>query len=169
MTFWAIFLGLILFFSGFTFHVIWWRIARPHDDIRALILSFLVGPAVLAGLQFFFMPGYGSLRETIAAVLVTVAIGAFYIMWYPAAQAASPTMLLVLQVAGAAKDGGATRTALRAAFDDELLCRQSISNLVHEHFAEEREGKLFVAARGAFLLRMLNTWRGLLGLKYGSG
>lgn len=169
MTFWAILLGLALFFIGFIVHVVWWRVARPNDDIRALILSFFVGPAVLAALQFILLPDYGSLRETVAAVMVTVAIGAFYIMWYPAAQAASPTMLLVLQVARAASDGGATRTALRAAFDDELLCRQSISNLVHEHFAEERNGKLLVAARGAFLLRMLNTWRGLLGLKYGSG
>ena len=169
MTLLAILFGVVLFFLGFAVHVAWWRMSRPADDIRALLLSFILGPLILAIIPPVLSPQYLSWRETLAAMMVAVAIGAFYIMWYPAAQAASPTMLLVLEVARAASGGGATRERLREAFNDELLCRQSIANLVHEQFAEERNGNLTVAPRGAFLLRMLNTWRGFLGLKYGSG
>lgn len=169
MTFLAILLGSILFVAGFAVHVVWWRTARPADDFRALALSLFVLPAVLATAVLLLAPGVVTVRETIGAVLVTIAIGAIYIMYYPAAQAASPSMLLVLEISRSASSGGATRESLRTAFDNELLCRQSIDNLVHEHFASDSGGKLSVAPRGTFLLQMLNNWRKLLGLKFGSG
>lgn len=170
MTFLAIFAGLFLFTIGFVMHVIWWRVSRPQDDFRALAISFFVLPAIMTGVG-----ACGSipaaeleLREWLSAYVLNLMVSATYIMYYPAAQAASPTMLLVLEIARASKVG-ATRERIRNAFDSELLCRQGIDNLVHERFADEENGKLAVAQRGAFLLRMLNTWRGILGLKYGSG
>lgn len=169
MTLDALTFGSMLFGMAFGIHVAWWRIARPADDFRALAVSFFVLPAILSAMALAAGIGVTTAREAVAAVLVTIAAGAIYIMYYPAAQAASPSMLLVLEIHRGARRGGTTRAELNAAFDNELLCRQSIANLVHEHFADEAKGKLTVAPRGEFLLRMLNTWRGLLGLRYGSG
>jgi hypothetical protein len=169
MTFEALLCGCLVFAIGFAAHVCWWRLARPADDFRALGLCLLLLPVLLAAAFPLVWPQLLSLREAVAAGLAAIAIGAIYIMYYPAAQAASPTMLLVLQIGRSAPLGGVSRASLRETFDNEILCRQSVANLVHEHFAGERDGKLFLAARGLFLLRMLNTWRSYLGLKYGSG
>jgi hypothetical protein len=169
MTLLAILFGILLFVACFVPHVLWWRFSRPADDIRALVLCFIVMPSIASPAALFLLPGALTAREAGAGLMVAFAIGAFYIMWYPAAQAASPTMLLVLQVVRSASAGGATRASLNEAFDNELLCRQSIANLVHQHFADERDGKLQIAPRGAALLSMLNAWRRFLGLKYGSG
>jgi hypothetical protein len=167
MTFNAILAGLLLFAVGFALHVAWWRLSRPHDDIRGLAICFALFPAGLAILGNFETSVLAS-REWLAAYLATLMVSATYIMYYPAAQAASPTMLLVLEIARAGKSG-TTRQSIRNAFDSELLCRQGINNLVHEKFAAEVGGKLSIAPRGAVLLQMLNNWRKILGLKYGSG
>jgi hypothetical protein len=169
MTWTALFFGFALFCAGFLVQVVLWRVKRPRDDFRALAVCLFVLPAAggilvcLAGL----LPGV-TLRETLAGLAVTVALGAVYIMYYPAAQAASPTMLLVIKI-GRAGRTGITRAKLLKAFDDGLLSRQGIENLVHERFAKERDGKLVAAPRGVFLLRMLDSWRGFLGLKQGRG
>jgi hypothetical protein len=169
MTWTALFFGFALFFAGCLVHIVLWRVKRPRDDFRGLAVCLLVLPGAggilicLAGL----LPAV-TLRETLAGMAVTVALGASYIMYYPAAQAASPTMLVVIKI-GRAGRTGITRAQLLKAFDDGLLCRQSIENLVHERFADERDGKLVVAPRGVFLLRMLGSWRGFLGLKQGEG
>ena len=167
MTFNAILIGLLLFVLGFAIHVAWWRLSRPKDDIRALAACFILFPAILS------IAGNGGTslltsREWMAAYLCALLVSATYIMYYPAAQAASPTMLLVLEIARSSKTG-ATRQSIRNAFDSELLCRQGIENLVHEKFAAEENGTLMIAPRGAVLLQFLNNWRRILGLQYGSG
>ena len=168
MTFAAIGWGFVLFLIGFAAHACWWRMARPLDDFRGLVICFLAGPVALAAGLWLLFPGQGSLRELAGCALVTLFNGAMYIMLYPAAQAASPTMLLVLRIAGAGT-AGETREGLGAVLDGGTLSQKSIDNLVHERFADEVDGKLHIAPRGAFLLKFLTTWRGLLGLEYGSG
>lgn len=168
MTFVAAERGLVLFLIGFAVHVCWWRIARPIDDFRGLVACFVVAPVCLGGALWLAFPDYGSARELAGSALATLFSGGIYIMLYPAAQAASPTMLLVLRIARAGK-AGETRQALGAVLDDATLSRKSIDDLVHERFAAEVDGKLHIAARGAVLLKLLTTWRGLLGLEYGSG
>jgi hypothetical protein len=168
MTFKAIALGFFLFQIGFVIHVLWWRLSRPLDDFRALVLCFLAGPAGSAILLSPLLGQLFSAREIFATVLVTIFFGSTYIMLYPAAQAASPSMLLVLQIAQAGPVGE-LRESLGMVLDSEVLCRKSVDNLVHERFADEVEGNLIIAPRGAFLLKFLTTWRGLLGLEYGSG
>ena len=169
MTFTAIALGSALFCAGFVGHVLWWRYWRPRDDIRALVTSLFVLPTALAtGLYAGGIIPALTARETLGAALVILAIGATYIMYYPAAQAASPTMLMVLKIAQSGATG-IKRADLLGAFDEELLCKRGIELLGHERFAEERNGKFQVAPRGAFLLRMLNLWRGALGLSRGQG
>lgn len=169
MTFTAIFLGGTLFFLGLAFHICWWRLRRPKDDIRALVASLLILPAVLAlgALASQALPSLTG-RETVGAILVVFAIGATYIMYYPAAQAASPTMLVVLKIARTGAEG-IREADLLAAFDDDLLCREGIENLAHQRFAQDRNGRLEVAPRGALLLRMLDLWRRALGLNQGRG
>lgn len=164
MTFAAIGWGLVLFAAGLAAHVAWWRLARPVDEFRALALSFLAGPA----LGSLAVPGLAAWRETLGCAAAALLFGAMYIMLYPAAQAASPTMLLVLRIA-AKGTAGETRAALGEALDADTLSRKSIDDMVHGRFADEVDGVLHIAPRGRFLLGFLTRWRRLLGLEYGSG
>lgn len=164
MTFAAIGWGFALFVAGLAAHVAWWRLSRPVDEFRALALSLLTGPA-LASLA---APGLMSWRERAGCATAALIFGGMYIMLYPAAQAASPTMLLVLRIA-AKGPAGETREALREALDADTLSRKSIDDMVYGRFADEVDGVLHIAPRGQFLLRFLTRWRKLLGLEYGSG
>jgi hypothetical protein len=165
----AILLGSGLFCGAFLLHVSWWRLKRPKDDVRALVVCLLLVPALAAILLLFAgtIPGL-TIREALASILVTIAVSSTYIMYYPAAQAASPSMLVIMKIASARKTG-ITRRDLLQAFDEDRLCRVGIDNLVHQRFAQEREGRLVVAPRGAVLLRVLTSWRRILGLKHGIG
>lgn len=165
----AVLLGLRLFCGAFILHVAWWRLKRPKDDVRGLVICLLLIPAITVGVLVLTgaIPAL-SVREAVATILVVIAVGSTYIMYYPAAQAASPSMLVILKIASRRKTG-ITRDELLQSFDDDQLCRTGIENLVNERFAEERDGKLTVGPRGAALLHVLTSWRGILGLKRGIG
>src|SRR5271163_3184521 len=144
MTFRAIVVGLILFLVGLFVQVALWRLRRPRDDFRALALCLFVVPL---GIELSLLAaGWKApltLREELTALALNVALAAIYIMYYPAAQAASPTMLVVVKIGRAGKKG-ISRVELMSAFDEHLMCRQGIDNLVHEHFADYQNGKLSI-------------------------
>ncbi len=166
MTSAALLWGIGAFLAGWLLHLAWWRVRRPADDLRALVLSVLVLPALAGALAA--IPVQPTLPELLMGYGVLGALGLAYSAWYPAAQAASPTMLIVLQL-GHAGQRGLTATEITAAFDDDQLCRNLIRNLVDERFAVERNGRLYPGPRGHRLLRALGGLRRCIGLKEARG
>jgi hypothetical protein len=172
ITYGTVISAFVVTLIGLMVHIIWWRIKRPKDDVRALVLCLVVLP-VLIVLGIYAYRTQGTARDILFWNIVTTAVlavilGSTYILSYPGAQAGSPSMLILLNLA-AREPNGMTREELMNGFDDAMLCNETIASVVHERFAERHEGKLVPATRGVSMLRVCQAWRAVLGLKDGEG
>jgi hypothetical protein len=152
--------GLAFWGVAFVCHVCLWRVRRPVDDLRALLVLFTVLPMVLAGAAVCL--GW-PVTETGLALLLALALGAGYVFWYPAAQAASPTMLICVTI-GDAGGAGCEPHDLRAAVCPDLLTRETFNNLFAERFATLEPGeRVSLTSRGRRTLRLIQIFRRLAG------
>ncbi len=152
-------LAAAAFLAGFAVHVALWRFRRPSDDLRALAAVILVGPALLATAGGTFLLPESTGTETAFAALGALSLGLAYLCWYPAAQAASPTMVLTL-LAGRAGDRGVTRREMEAALPEDRLVNEGLENLFHERFARiDPEGRLWLDKRGRRTLYLIRSFR----------
>ena len=149
--------GLVAVMGGFVLHMTWWRLSRPKDDLLAVTICMLLVPAVM-------VLGYGlyqemPLQEIVLSLILAASCGAAYVFWYPAAQAASPTMLITILAAQAGPDG-ISEEALKDSLSDERLSGNSLESLVGERFAHEDEaGNLHLAPRGRRTLSVIRMLR----------
>lgn len=147
--------GLVL--AGWFIHLLWWRVARPKDDLKALAVCLLLVPAVLS----FAILLFGWLDSTgwFLTVVLALGLGTAYIFWYPAAQAASPTMLITILAYQAGKDG-ITESMLKDRLSEKVLSGNSIDSLLHEKFARQDGGEgLVLAPRGRRTLTVIQLLR----------
>lgn len=143
-------------------HVVWWRIARPADDLKVLFALMVVGPAVVAAIGAGWLCGP---TQAAFAGLLAAAIGCVYCFWYPAAQAASPTMLIAL-LARRERARGIDLAQLQAALPEDKLVREGIDNLFHEAFAKSDEnGRVYLLPRGQRTLAFIQRLRALAGYR----
>ena len=151
------------FLAGFLFHIVWWRIRRPRDDARALFFCVVAAPALLTS------AGALSSAELLPLVLIFhICTGFTYMGLYTAAQAASPTSLILLFL-GQRGDAGALRALLHETFTTSQLSGDSLEASLNERFLVEDAGGLRLAARGTVLVSSSNLLRGFLGLPEGRG
>jgi hypothetical protein len=166
----------ILWAFGFTAlgaaaHVVWWRVRRPRDDVRALGACLVALPLAGVALWALFAdtgPAGARGRDALVVGLLSALLGGVYIISYPGAQAGSPSMLILLRVAGHGAEG-VGRAELAASFDERTLCDETLASLVHERFARRSDGRLVPAPRGKSMFRTCQAWRALLGLRDGEG
>jgi hypothetical protein len=168
MTYATIFTAFACVFAGFIVHVVWWRVRRPKDDVRALFLCLVGLPLSLAVARGLVLFGDVLAEDGVAVFVLAAILGGAYILTYPGAQAGSPSMLILLKLAEKS-DGGMTRDELLASFSDADLCDETLASLVNEHFAAHVDGRLTAAPRGQFLVRTCEVWRRVLGLGDGQG
>lgn len=86
----AIALAGIFFASSFSIHLFWWRFAKPRREVAALFIIFLLGPVFMSTGVLF--TGFISIDEVFLVLCLAAALGLFYVMNYPAAQADSPSL-----------------------------------------------------------------------------
>lgn len=154
---------------GIAVHIVWWRLQRPVDDTRALTivvgwvpLGFSVAstlafsspgrPPVLSAGYFLLLGALAVLHGLFALV---------YMSCYTAAQAASPTVLIVL---AASAPEGVTRAQLESRLTDDLVCGDLVQAAIDEKFVELKEGRLHIGRLGRGLLSMGRLVRKLAGL-----
>jgi hypothetical protein len=162
--------ALAAFAVGLAAHIVWWRAGRPRDDVLALFLCVVLLPlGALTGMGTLggaAEAGSHWAVELFISGLLAAALGCCYIILYPGAQAASPSMLLLLT---ANRIRGGRREELLAALDSHALCEETLKSLVNEKFARLEAGRLVPLARGAGLVRVCQAWRSILGLRDGEG
>jgi hypothetical protein len=164
--------GGALFGMGLVVHVIWWRVQRPKDDIAALGICLVLIPAVLllsCGGRVWYVGNIANLIVDLILILgLVVSLAAVYIISYPAAQAASPSMLIALRLASRGPEGMSVEE-LRRSLETAELCDETVPRLLDERFAHMQDGRLYLAERGRRLVRICGAWRRLLGLPKGEG
>jgi hypothetical protein len=151
-----------MFLIAFILHVAWWNVSRPADDLRALALCMATVPLFVAGAFLLLSPA--DTAGLALALVMAWAMGIAYLFWYPAAQAASPTMLITILAQRAGKNG-ISAAAIAKAIPDEVLTGETLQNLFHEKFATiQSQGKVHLGPRGRrtlFIIRILRRCAGL--------
>ena len=158
--------GFSLFFFCLALHVIVWRWHHPRQHALALLSVFVVP---LLGFGAFFLGWHhGALLDVAAIGLLHMALACAYIQIYPAVQAFSPTLVILLLV-DKSMPSGATREGLSARLDDRFLLGERIADLVDAKLVREADNQLALAPRGYKLIQFFIVFRRMLGLGLGKG
>lgn len=168
----VIVLPALLFILCLFIHASLWRIQMPGNRPAALIAIFLILP-LLSGAAYQAASSASVLPcapltegELVAAALLQLAFGSAYILTYPAFEALSPSLVIVL-LAGAR--GEITRGELSGRFSDEALFEPRVKDLLDSGLAAEKGGVLAATAKGRVLAFFFIFMRAFLGLPKGGG
>lgn len=159
--------GIGAFVIALAAHIVWWRVRRPRSDIAALLLVLLVAPVTLCiGLWYRSRPFDGV--DLLAALLLHVSLASAYIQTYPAAQAASPSLQILLGL-GARRADGLTLDELSAHFSQDHLVGARLDDLLANKLVRPVEGGYALSASATALVRFFVAFRALLGLREKGG
>lgn len=169
-------IGFLLFFVSLCIHVAIWRWWRPQNDILALFIIFLVLPVTaIPAILIFRVSGMFSplnctctFRVLVSGLFLHFALSAAYIMSYPASQAVSPSLIIILIIARAMPIG-CTQKEIESHFDDDILLNNRFQDLIDAKLAKEQNGALTLTTRGIVITRVFSFYRRLLGLQIGEG
>lgn len=163
---------IVLFTVFFVIHVFWWRLFHPRSHISALILCFLVFPAIVLLLCLLIGGDWrvtALVRPKIAyAVLFYCCIAGAYILTYPAIQAWSPSLYIVYLIRNSGKT--LSRAEIAERISAESLINERIQDLLDEGLLRsESNGTVYLSAKGNALALFFIKFRQLLGLGEGGG
>jgi len=172
MSLFAIILPALLFLLCVFIHAALWRVRFPANRTAALFIIFVLLPfiagalyALLASRGILWPPGLEK-GEWLAAGLLQLAFASAYILTYPAFEALSPSLVIVLL---AGDSGGVAVKDLSGFFSGEALFAPRIKDLLDSRLARERGGVLFITAKGRLLAVFFVFMRSFLGLPKGGG
>lgn len=164
--------GIGLFLCCLCLHVALWRRFRPRRHLTALLAVFggpwlAVSAALLLGCPAGC--GCGLCATWAAASLLHVALSCAYIQTYPAAQAQSPTLKMLLLVRSAIPEGSTDEQLLRG-MDQRAMLHDRIRDLMEAGLLKEHPGgRLSLAAHGVLMIAPFAALRRILGLERGKG
>jgi len=169
-------IGTFSFVCSFFVHLEIWRTLRPGKQMGLLTMIFVLGPVCLfislfvAG-QLFQSPGSWFVRNPFNLSCVFIwhlALSAAYIMSYPAIQAESPSLVMLLAIAESMPQGLNARQ-IENTFPPDALINDRANDLHAEGFMRRRGDQDIPTAKGRLLCGIFTSYRRLLGLPRGEG
>ncbi len=162
--------GFGIFALAMLFHVVLWNVRRPKGHFLDLIVVFFVAPFIAtAAAAWVGLVGSGyTALDWASVVLLHTSLAGAYIMGYPAIQASTPTLAMLLVIGGKMPEG-ATYEELRSSINVDGLMDPRLRDLEVSGFAVESDGVYSLTARGRAFLRPFLIYRRLLGLPTGKG
>ena len=167
--------GVLIFIVCLCMHVIVWRWWHPRRRVVVLFLLFIFLP-------FFFIIGYlgfvwfdfapfvisFTIIEWLAIYLIHFVLSSSYILSYPAVEAVSPSLAILLMI-GDSNLHGVVHEDLLHVFDDEIVLEPRIQDLIEAGLIIKSEDYLMATSRGSTLVKCFILLRRLLGLPIGKG
>jgi len=166
--------GIIVFSLSFAAHVYIWKAFRPKRQAVLLAALFFAMPALIfCALFFWSRQGAGerfaaSAFNLLYALILDYVLAAAYLLSYPAAQASSPSLRIVLAAASSMPDG-MTEDQIRALFSEEDLFGGHLARLEQEGLVINTGGRWTVSPCGRRTAVFFGRYRRLLGLPEGGG
>lgn len=155
-------------------HIALWRTKRPKEDVKTLFIIFVIAPTAVAILYSFTIllgtiptPPF-TLSETFSIWLLDVALGCAYIQFYPAVQARSPSLEILLLI-DKKMPQSTSESEIHALFSHEKLVMHRVQDLLNSKLAAKKENRLILSPAGEKLIRFFLFYRSLLGLGYNGG
>lgn len=157
----------LLFLFSTALHVILWRWRRPQQQIGWFLIIFLTPLPLLALAGVRLLP-YLSLQDFLFIALAHLALSCAYIQIYPACQALSPSLMVLLFVGNSMPDG-MTEAEIQARFSKKILLGNRIQDLLVSGFIREGHGQFEITPRGLWIVLPGILLRKMLGLAPGKG
>ncbi len=155
-----------LFGAALVLHVLFWRLLGPPKRHVPALLAVFFGPALAYALVFF---GRREALDVCSVLLLHAALSCAYMQTYPAAQALSPSLQIVLIVASS-RSGVAVEELNRRLAGRVILGERIDDLLAAGLLAPGRSaGTLAITRRGAMIVPPFLLLRKILGLELGRG
>lgn len=160
--------GILLCFSCFAVHIILWRLRKPLNDVRVLLVIFFLLPVPFFLLCLLFTRNLWTIEEASLVFVLHYCLSLAYIASYPAAQAHSPSLDIVLKIA---------RSPRSELTDKEIIDSWGGQDFLVDRIADLKTGGLIVCCSDVFrlslpgkmLLMSYRAYRRFLGMPFGRG
>ncbi|MDD4910529.1 MAG: hypothetical protein PHR44_07640 [Candidatus Omnitrophica bacterium] len=167
----VLFYGLGFFLAAFLFHILIWRARPPKNHAAALLYIFAV---VFAFSILLFKANPGAALSGIAVpqgiyqylryCLLFISLSCAYIASYPAIEAESPSIAMILSVA-AARQQGLDINIFKNKINNDTLIKPRIEDLLRAKLIYLEGNKYKLSSAGLTVARLFTFFRGILGLK----
>lgn len=160
--------GVMLSLGCFALHVLVWRLCKPVKDVRGLIAIFLVAPAAGLLVLDLISPRWFHHEEALLAAVLHYCLALAYIASYPAAQANSPSLDIMLKVSRCPRHEISEREIV------EFWGRRSfitgrIDDLLTGGLIAKQGSVYRLSSSGRSLLLVYRAYRRFLGIPFGEG
>jgi hypothetical protein len=159
--------GCVSVVGALGLHLALWRLHRPRRQTRALLVIFFgVTAAVLVALAAWpagdspWLPA--GLLEYAHIALFAVAFALAYIITYSAIEADSPSLVIVMEIAKAGKEG-ISEADFEAQLSDAVLIEPRVADLVRDRMLTLEKDRYCLTAKGRSFVRIFILFRALLG------
>lgn len=171
----VLFWGIVLFWAAFVVHVLVWRIHLPYRQTKTLLQIFFI--TLLAGLFILWktqhilpigMAAPEGVSDYLHISLFVIALTLAYMITYSALEADSPSLVMVLSIARAGKDGLPTEQ-FRQQMTDEILVLPRIRDLLRDKLVC-MEGDIYkLTPKGIWFARIFILYRHVLNIRQKGG
>lgn len=159
----------LLFALSISVHVLVWRLNPACRKTASLFAIFILTPMAAHGALYAFGPAAGpggAPSVILASYLLNLAVSSAYVLTYPALEALSPSLVIVLLLGGS---GVLRRGDLIRVFHEGVLLGPRIEDLKKDGLVSESDGVLALTGKGMALSRFFAFFRAFLGLDRGRG
>jgi len=164
--------GFILFSIILALHIIIWRIKIPANDAGVLILIFLVVPACAvlgaAGLKYLQGPVPFSYEDMTGVILLHTALSLVYVSTYPAVQAVSPSLDILLLISKS-PHGKMPEEEIVEQYRGSRIVTDRVGDLRIYNLISEKDGCFELKPVALAIVLCFVIYRKLLGLPVGEG
>lgn len=144
-----------------------WRFFRPRQDALLLVVIFLA-PLLTLPLMMGRIDPNMDVTDVAAIALLHVALTCAYIQIYPASQADSPT-LKIMMIVEKGMPAGLTEAEIRKSFRQEDLFDAKVRDLMESGLVTQSGGQIEITRRGKNFVTPFLFIRRWVGLPFGEG
>lgn len=159
--------GISLFLICLFVHVFIWRFWHPRRHGLALLMIFVLPIFILAILLPNLWAAFTWL-DFASVTLFHLSLSFAYIQTYPAVQALSPSLRILILVQTSMPAGMSEAEVLKF-FDAEQILDDRIHDLTVSHLVSEINGALEITTKGRLFILPFLLLRKILGLPQGKG
>lgn len=159
-----IIVSLIVFIMSLLLHVLVWRLKKPVNDLAALFFFLFLIPTtgMISAAAINIAPlDFGS--ELCASILLENALAAAYVLTYPAFQADSPSLRIILFLSNARS--GMTAEDIKIELTRRNLFDARLDDLQKSGLARQNTGKFSLTYWGTALAFSFSAYRKILGFR----
>lgn len=164
--------GFAVFMVCLSIHVLVWRTKRPVNDSLMLFVIFVFIPVIISMLPLVLSYGVRFINlspaEIIMLLFFHLALSTAYIASYPAVQAVSPSLDILL-ITASSKTKKLTEKDILNNYNDAELVTARVDDLKTSLLVSQRGDCFELTHMGKIIIGIFILYRKMLGLPIGEG